>query len=198
MSDPTGDVGAPSVTDAPPRDDVLLLRRIDQGDGDAMAEFYRQHGRILFSQALLVTCDRLLAEEIVQDTMLAIWRAAASFRGESSVRVWAISIARRQTRDRLRRRRLHVVDDAVLADQPAGGPGPERIALDRAEVAEVREAIRQLAPAHREVLGLALDSGLSLADVAAVLEVPVGTVKSRLAAARQALNRSLEQRGESR
>ena len=102
-----------------------------------MAAFYREHGRVVLAQVLLVTGERVLAEEVVQDTMLAIWRGAGSFRGESSVRSWVISIARRQTRDRLRGQRLRVVDDAVLEDQPIPGPGPEVTALDRAELAEV-------------------------------------------------------------
>ena len=83
-----------------------------------MAGFYREHGRVVLAHLLLVTGDRVLAEEIVQDTMLAVWHRAASFRGESSVRSWVIAIARRQTRDRLRGQRLRVVDDAFLADQP--------------------------------------------------------------------------------
>jgi RNA polymerase sigma-70 factor (ECF subfamily) len=90
------------------------------------------------------------------------------------------------------------VDDAFLADQPGSGPGPEVMALDRAELAEVRAAIRKLAPAHREVLGLAFGSGLSLPEVAGVLEIPVGTVKSRLAAARTALGRILQEKGQNR
>jgi RNA polymerase sigma-70 factor, ECF subfamily len=109
-----------------------------------------------------------------------------------------IAIARRQTRDRLRGRRLRVVDGAFLADQPDPDPGPEVMALDRAELAEVCSAIRQLAPAHREVLGLAFGSGLSLPEVAGVLEIPVGTVKSRLFAARTALSRLLNEKGQNR
>jgi RNA polymerase sigma-70 factor (ECF subfamily) len=109
-----------------------------------------------------------------------------------------IAIARRQTRDRLRRRRLRVVDDAFLADQPGSGPGPELMVLDRAELAEVTSAIRQLAAPHREVLGIVFGSGLSLPEAAGVLEIPVGTVKSRLAAARAALGRILEEKGQSR
>jgi RNA polymerase sigma-70 factor (ECF subfamily) len=178
--------------------DAGLLSRISQGDEGAMAEFYRAHGRAVFGQVLLVTGERALAEEIVQDTMLAVWRGAASFRGESSVRSWVIAIARRQTRDRLRGRRLWLVDVTFLAEQPGSGPGTEAMALDRAELAEVREAIRDLAPAHREVLGLAFGSGLSLPEVAGVLEIPVGTVKSRLSAARGALNQILDERGQSR
>ena len=200
MNDPDRDVGAPAFTASrdPACDDAGLLRRIGQGDENAMALFYREHGRVVFAQVLLVAGERVLAEEIVQDTMLAVWRGAGAFRGESSVRSWVIAIARRQTRDRLRGRRLRAVDDAFLADQPGSGPGPEAMALDRAELAEVRDAIRQLAPAHREVLGLAFGSGLSLPEVAGVLEVPVGTVKSRLSAARTALNRILERKGQNR
>jgi RNA polymerase sigma-70 factor (ECF subfamily) len=192
MSDPRGDAGAPifTVSRDGACDDAGLLRRIGQGDEDAMAAFYCEHGRVVLAQVLLVVGERVLAEEIVQDTMLAVWRGAGSFRGESSVRSWVVAIARRQTRDRLRGRRLRVVDDAFLADQPGSGPGPEVMALDRAELAEVTP--------HREVLGLAFGSGLSLPEVAGVLEIPVGTVKSRLAAARIALSRILDEKGQNR
>jgi RNA polymerase sigma-70 factor, ECF subfamily len=200
VNDPYGPVGAAAFTAGhdPACGDAGLLRRIGQGDEDAMALFYRQHGRVVLGQVLLVVGERVLAEEIVQDTMLAVWRGAGSFRGESSVRSWVIAIARRRTRDRLRGRRLRVVDDASLADQPGSGPGPEVMALDRAQLADVRDAIQKLAPAYREVLGLAFGSGLRLAEVADVLEIPVGTVKSRLTAARTALNRTLDQKGQNR
>jgi RNA polymerase sigma-70 factor, ECF subfamily len=201
MNDSHGEAGAATFTarqDGGGCDDGQLLRRIGQGDEDAMAAFYREHGRVVLAQVLLVTGERVLAEEIVQDTMLAVWRGAASFRGESSARSWVIGIARRQTRDRLRGRRLRLVDDSFLADQPGPDPGPEVLALDRAELAEVMAAIRELAAPHREVLGLVFGSGLSLPEVAGVLEIPVGTVKSRLTAARTALSRMLEEKGQNR
>jgi RNA polymerase sigma-70 factor, ECF subfamily len=200
MNDPHRDVGAPVFTASRDGacDDVQLLGRIGQGDEDAMAAFYREHGRVVLAQVLLVTGDRVLAEEIVQDSMLAVWRGAGAFRGESSARSWVIAIARRQTRDRLRGRRLRVVDDAFLAEQPSPGPGPEVLALDRADLAEVMDAIRELASPHREVLGLVFGSGLSLPEVAGVLDIPVGTVKSRLTAARTALSRILDEKGHSR
>ena len=200
MNDPGGDVDASisTVRRDSACDDAALLRRIGRGDEDAMAAFYREHGRVVLAQVLLVVGERVLAEEIVQDAMLAVWRGAGSFRGESSARSWVIAIARRQTRDRLRARRLRVVDDAFLADQPGSGPGPEVTALDRAELAEVRGAIRELASPHREVLGLVFGSGLSLPEVSGVLEIPVGTVKSRLTAARTALSRILDEKGQNR
>jgi len=200
MNYPDGDAGAAIFTanHGGACDDAALLGRIGQGDEDAMASFYREHGRVVLAQVLLVVGERVLAEEIVQDTMLAVWRGAGSFRGESSVRSWVIAIARRQTRDQLRGRRLRVVDDAFLADQPGQGPGPEVTALDRAELAEVKGAIRELASPHRELLGLVFGSGLSLPEVAGVLEIPVGTVKSRLTAARTALGRVLNEKGRHR
>jgi RNA polymerase sigma-70 factor, ECF subfamily len=200
VNDPHRDAGATAfiASREPACDDAQLLRRIGQGDEAAMAALYREHGRVVFAQVLLVVGERVLAEEIVQDTMLAVWRGAGSFRGESSVRSWVIAIARRQTRDRLRGRRLRVVDGSVVADQPGSGPGPEATALDRAELAEVRDAIRELAPLHREVLGLVFGSGLSLPEVAGVLEIPVGTVKSRLSGARTALSRVLDGKGQNR
>jgi RNA polymerase sigma-70 factor, ECF subfamily len=173
-----------------------LVRRMAQRDEEAIGEFYRRYGRIVFAQILLVVNERTLAEEILQDTMLAVWRGAGSYRGDSTVLSWLIAIARRRTRDRMRGRRLRVVDDAFAAEQPSPGPGPELIALDRAELAEVKAAIRLLTPAHREVLGLALGTGLSLPEVADVLNIPLGTVKSRLAAARSALGRVLTGKGQ--
>ncbi len=200
MSGPWRDGAAATFAGGRDRDfeDLRLLGRIAQGDEDAMAAFYRQHGRVVLAQALLVTGERVLAEEIVQDTMLAVWRGAGAFRGESSVRSWVIAIARRQTRDRLRGQRLRVVGEAFLSDRPIAGPGPETTALDRAELAEVRTAIGELAPAHRELLGLVFGAGLSLPEAASVLDIPVGTVKSRLTSARSALSRILNEKGENR
>jgi RNA polymerase sigma-70 factor, ECF subfamily len=157
-----------------------------------MAEFYRLHSRAVLAHISLMVGERALAEEIFQHTMLAIWRSAGSFRGESRVRTWVIAIARRQARNRLRRRQLQLVSDAELADQPSSGAEPEALALDRAEISEVADAISDLVRAHREVLGLAFGAELSLAEVAEVLQVPVGTVKSRLWAARAALGDSIQ------
>ncbi|MGD0064449.1 MAG: RNA polymerase sigma factor [Streptosporangiaceae bacterium] len=115
MNDPHRDVSAATfpASHDPACDDAGLLGRIGQGDEEAMAAFYREHGRVVLAQVLLVAGERVLAEEIVQDTMLAVWRGAGSFRGESSVRSWVIAIARRQTRDRLRGR-------SGSSHQPAG------------------------------------------------------------------------------
>ena len=183
--------------DVPDRnsDDAAILRCVAAGDEAALAELYRRHGRVVLSQILFVVGDRAVSEEILQDTMVAVWRQAGTFRGESRVRSWMIAIARRQARDRLRRNRFRVVEDGALVNQPSSEAGPEIVALERAEVAEVARTIQTLARTHREVLGLVFAADLSLAEVAEILEVPIGTVKSRLAAARTALCRALDGHG---
>ena len=116
-------------------DDHGLLRAMAAGDRDALAELYERHGQAVFAHLVLVTGDRSLSEEILQDTMLAAWRGAARFRGDSAVRSWLVAIARRQARDRLRRHRLTIVDDRSLSETPASDAEPEQHTLRRAETA---------------------------------------------------------------
>jgi RNA polymerase sigma-70 factor, ECF subfamily len=176
-------------------DDAELVRAMAAGDRAALATLYQRHGQVLLAQLVLLTGDRMLSEELLQDTMLAAWRGAATFRGESKVRTWLIAIARRQARDRMRGRRFSVVDDTHLTQSPAIEPGPEQLVLGRAEARAVADAITNLGPSHREVLGLVFGAGLTMAEAAGVLEVPLGTVKSRLYAARAALANLLTERG---
>jgi RNA polymerase sigma-70 factor (ECF subfamily) len=187
---------SPRRNEADDPDDAALLRRVADGDRDAFGTLYRRHAHVVLAQIRLAVGEPGLSEEILQDTMLAVWRGAGSFRGVSQVRSWIIAIALRQARDRLRRRRVAVVaDESVLSGQAAADPGPEAQVLERAELAVVAQAIRSLRPGHREVLGLVFGADLTLADAAEVLGVPVGTVKSRLAAARAALARAMGGKG---
>jgi RNA polymerase sigma-70 factor, ECF subfamily len=176
-------------------DDAELVRAMAAGDRAALATLYHRHSQVLLAQLVLVVGDQTLSEELLQDTMLAAWRGAASFRGDAKVRTWLIAIARRQARDRMRRHRLPSVDDTLLAQAPACEPGPEQHALGRAEAAAVAGAIRTLSRPHREVIGLVFGAGLTMAEAAQVLEIPLGTVKSRLSAARTALTQALTEKG---
>jgi RNA polymerase sigma-70 factor, ECF subfamily len=192
---PLVEAASPYPVALPQADDADLLRGVGRGDRAALVTLYHRHAGVVLAQIGFLVGDRGLSEEVLQDTMLAVWRGAASFRGESSVRSWIIAIARRKARDRLRRRQLRVVDDRLLADRPASDPGPEDVALERATATAVANATRGLGLAHRDVLGLVFGAGLSLAETAHVLEIPLGTVKSRLAAARAALARALSEKG---
>lgn len=164
------------------------------GDRAALAELYAREGAALFAYLRGFTDDRDLAEEVVQDTLLAAWRGAAGFAGRASVRSWLFAIARRRAADALHRPRLRVVpeDAAGLADLPSADPSPEDLAVAAATRAELGAALARMSPLHREVLDLTFAHGLSYLEVAEVLGVPLETVKSRLNHAKRALRALLD------
>ncbi len=171
--------------------DQPLLTRVAAGDQRALEQLYARHGSALLAYAEALLGDRSRAEEALQDTFLAVWRSAASFEGRSAVRTWMFGICRRQALTRLRGRVPFQVPVESIADLPASAPGPESVALARADVAAVAAAMATLSPIHREVLDLAFGAALPLREIAAILGVPEGTVKSRLFQARAHLARAL-------
>ncbi|MFY1691845.1 RNA polymerase sigma factor [Plantactinospora sp. WMMB782] len=171
--------------------DRELLHRVAAGDQRAFEELYARHGQPLLAYAEGLLGDRGRAEEALQDTFLATWRGAGSFEGRSAVRTWLFGICRRQALRRMTGQRPAPLPVEAAAEVPAGEPGPEAVALARADARAVAAALAELAPAHREVLELAFGAGLAHAEIAEVLGIPVGTVKSRLFHARAGLARAL-------
>jgi RNA polymerase sigma-70 factor (ECF subfamily) len=143
---------------------------------------------------LQLTPDYGLAEELLQDTLVAVWKSAGSFAGRSSVRTWLIGIARRQAHNTLRQRKLPLVDLAELEYLPAQDPEPEAFLLANVRRVELEQTFRLLHSVHREILVLIFFEELSYQEAAHVLEIPVGTIKSRLSNARRALRALLQAR----
>ncbi len=178
----------------PLADDCEIVKRVAQGDRQALAELYGRYQRPLFHYLLQLTPDYGLAEEMLQDTLVAVWKSARSFEARSSVLTWLIGIARRQAHNTLRRHRLPFADESDLLELPANDPEPEEFALASVERDELVAAFRQLAPVHREILTLTFVQELSYQETAQALGVPLGTVKSRLSNAKKALRVLLESR----
>ncbi len=170
-----------------PTDDRQLLKRIAGGDRQALTELYVRYQRLLFNYLLQLTPDYGLAEELFQDTLVAVWKSASSFGGRSSVQTWLIGVARRQAHNTLRQRKISLVNEAELEGLAAVGPEPEDFTLASTARDELVEAFKQLGPVHREVLVLILVQELSYEETAAALNVPVGTVKSRFSNAKRLL-----------
>jgi RNA polymerase sigma factor (sigma-70 family) len=185
------DVGAPPLPDA---DDALLVR-VAGGDAAALAALYRRYGGRLLGYLQRYAGDRTVAEEILQDTLLAVWRSAPRYARRSSVRTWLFGVARRQAHNRLRVQEPATLPLDGLAGRADPAPGPAEWAIASAQGAAIAEAFAALAPRHREVLALAFAARMPHGEIAEVLGVPVGTVKSRLHHARAALARSLADRG---
>ena len=186
------------MTTEPKTSDAELIRHIAHQDRQALSELYVRYQRPLFAYLLQLTADYGLAEEVLQDTLVAVWKSACGFEGRSSVLTWLIGIARRQAHNTLRQRKLPLTDLAELEDFPAPELEPEEAALVSVAREALAEAFRQLAPVHREVLLLIFVQELSYQETATALEIPVGTVKSRVSNARRALRVLLDAKEETR
>ena len=183
MSDPAG-----------PRTDEALLRAHADGDRDAFAELMRRHRDRLWSVALRTLGDREEAADALQDALLSAHRAAGRFRGESAVTTWLHRIVVNACLDRVRRRQSHptvpLPDGTTYSDQDAAGvkgAEPAAPAVDHDTALVVREALAQLPVEQRAALVLVDLQGYSVAEVAAILGVAEGTVKSRCARGRARL-----------
>ena len=173
--------------------DTELVRAMAAGDSRALADLYTRHGPGLLAYLVGQLGQQALAEEVLQDVMLAAWQGAARFRGDSQVRTWLLGIARYRAINARRRTSATAPLDAVhlVADDPSAGVEQQE------EQGAVRHALAQLPAEQRETLELVFFHGLSGADVATVTGVAPGTVKSRLHRAKAAL-RTLLDREESR
>ena len=179
-------------------DESHITRRIAAGDREALGELYACYQRVLFNYLLQLTPDYGLAEEILQDTLVAVWKSAHRFEGRSSLQTWLIGIARRQAHNTLRQRKLPLADESEMEGLVATEPEPEAFTLASIARDELAEAFRQLGPLHREVLVLVFVYELSYEETASILGAPVGTVKSRICNARRALRAVLDAREEAR
>jgi RNA polymerase sigma factor (sigma-70 family) len=167
--------------------DLHIMRRVAQGDRQALTDLYLRHGQALFQYLQHLTDDRYVAEELLQDTLVAAWKNALTYRAEGSTRAWLFGIARRRAYKRLRQSEPLRADPAELEDLPAPDPEPESALLAGITRDEIAGALLRLLPIHREVLLLTFVNDLSYAETAGILGVPVGTVKSRLSNARRTM-----------
>jgi RNA polymerase sigma-70 factor (ECF subfamily) len=169
-------------------DDVTILRAHVAGSSDAFAELVRRHRDRLWALALRTLADREEAADALQDALLAAHRAADRFRGDSAVSTWLHRIVVNACLDRARRRQARPVVDLpdiqTLERLGAGHAPPE---TDRETAMVVRQALAQLPDEQRIPLVLLDMQGYSVAEIAAMLGIAEGTVKSRCARGRARL-----------
>jgi RNA polymerase sigma-70 factor, ECF subfamily len=195
-------------------DDAALVRAIAAGSEDALATLYDRHVDGIHAVALRLTNDRQLAEEVVQETFLALWNRAELYDpAVASLATWLRTIARNRTVDRLRAagRRPPLVPLPGLGDEGESDAGFERLKPDAvvlggavpdagpeaaAEAAEVRaavaDALATMPDVERTVIILAYREGLTQSEIAERLDWPLGTVKTRTRRALAHLRHALE------
>ncbi len=168
----------------------LLVLRCQRGDQAALSELVRTWERRLLYFIRRLVDDEQDAWDILQQTWLKVLRGLAGLREPRHLAPWLYRIARNNALNlgRLRSLQRETLEDYAAGSEPEEDPGPRT--LDDAE--QIHHGLRQLALPHREVLALYFLEDMAVGDIAQVLDIPPGTVKSRLHHARRALRAVLE------
>jgi RNA polymerase sigma-70 factor (ECF subfamily) len=162
-------------------DDALLLRRVAAGETDALRALYDRYGSVLFGLAYRTLRDRQLAEDCVQDVFVTAWRSAGRYDPRrASVTTWLFTILRNKTVDALRRRSRRPIDPLPERWPDDEAPDAAEVVASNDQGERVACALAELPPSQLEAISLAYFEGLTQAEIAARLGVPLGTVKGRL------------------
>ena len=171
------------------------LAMIASGEQSALLALYQRYQRPLFVYLLRLVRDASLAEEVLQDVLVAIWQGAASFSGRSRVSTWVFGIAHHQAAQAARRRALPQDSPEEYAEVEDAAQDGGRVTFALALQEDLEAALEQLSPIQREALELVLAHGFAYEEAAIITAVPVGTVKSRVNQARRLMQRTLVERG---
>lgn len=175
--------------------DWALIRAMADGDVRALNEIYARYGPMLLGFLNARLGNRELAEEVLQDVMLAVWDNSRSFEARSKVKTWLLVIARNRAINASRRKNLPLIDINQIFNLKSDETGPMEAVVRHETQDKVRAAIQQLPQGQREVLVLVFYHQLTGPEVAEVLEISEGTVKSRLHRAKENLKGLLTQEG---
>ena len=178
--------------------DAELVQRMAEGDVVALEELYTRYARPVYSFAVRIVGDNLVAEEILQEAFVRAWRQSDRFEfSRGSFPSWLLSITHNLAIDEVRRRqrRPQRADAVDISDVLRLEIDESANVEEAAEASELRERIRgamaQLPQAQRRVIELAYFEGLTQREIAALLEEPLGTIKTRMRLAMQKLKEDL-------
>ena len=172
--------------------DETLIGRIAGGDQLAMRTLFARHRVALYRWLLRLVRDEALAEDLLSDVFLDVWRQAASFRGRASVSTWLLAIARHMAASARPRRNDAELDEATVSTVPDPADDAE-VTLQKKNRAEaLRQSLHRLSPDHREVIDLAYYHGKSVKEIAEIVSISEATVKTRMFYARRKLAELVE------
>ena len=189
---------APAAREAD-AEDLELHRRLAAGDRGAFDELYRRYGSAAYGLAFRVTGQQVLAQDVVHDAFLALWRAPEAFdERRGSFRTFFLSLVHHRAVDTVRREtRLRSRNERAANLEPLTGEDPAEGVTHAAYLAvrrrEVHEALGSLPPEQRQVLEMAYFGGRTQVEIAEELGIPLGTVKTRTFAALRKLRAQLEE-----
>jgi RNA polymerase sigma-70 factor (ECF subfamily) len=193
----TLEISLPDVVSEPSeQDDAQLVKASQHGDQEAFAFLVQRHQRLVFNMVLRMLQDYEEASEITQEAFLAAWRGLSSFRGEARFATWLYRIAYNRALKQLeRRKREQSLQAAIEAEQILEMVNKQQRVEDilelRAQQAMVREQIEKLPARYRSVLILRHLQEMTYEEMADILSIPIGTIKTHLFRARHLLRERL-------
>jgi RNA polymerase sigma-70 factor (ECF subfamily) len=167
--------------------DEALLARIADRDRLAMQTLFARHRTRLYRWLLRLVGNEAVAEDLLSDVFLDVWRQAAHFEARSSVATWLMSIARYKALSARRRRTDEPLTDGITEAITDPSDNPEAAFEKKSRGEVLRQAISNLSPEHSEVIDLVYYHGKTADEVARILHVPQATVKTRMFYARKRL-----------
>ena len=167
--------------------DEVLIRRIAGGDQLAMQTLFVRHRVALYRWLLRLVGDEALAEDLLSDVFLDVWRQAAKFEARSSVSTWLLAIARYKALSARRRRIDAELDEEVPVIIADPADNPELVLQKKNQTELVRHSLARLSPEHGEVIDLVYFHGKSVKEVAEIVGIAEATVKTRMFYARKTL-----------
>jgi len=174
--------------------DESLIQQIAAGDRRAMQLLFARHSVRVFRFVLRIAKDRSLADDLVGDIFLDLWRRGYRFDGRSKASTWLLAVARHKTISVLRRRRVHAdLEDAADVEDPSSSAEAAAAIEDRKNV--LRDCIAKLSANHREIIDLVYYHEKPIDEVAGIVGIPLNTVKTRMHYARKQLAALLAEAG---
>jgi RNA polymerase sigma-70 factor, ECF subfamily len=167
--------------------DDMLLESIADGGRTAMHILYSRHNVRVYRFILRIVRDSSIAEDLVSQVFLDVWRTAKQFEGRSQVSTWLLSIARFKALTALRQRRFEDIDQEEVREIADNCETPEA-SLERSSTSAIlRACVAKLSPAHREIINLVYYHEKSVEEVGQIIGIPQSTVKTRMFYARKQL-----------
>ena len=178
---------APATAGGEASSDEMLIARIAGGDRLAMQTLFARHRTPVYRWLLRLVGNETVAEDLLSDVFLDVWRQAGRFQARSAVSTWLLAIARFKALSARRTRKDAELDETIEATVADTADDPEVMLAKKHRDQVVREAINELSPEHKEIIDLVYYHEKSVDECAQILGVPSGTVKTRMFYARKKL-----------
>jgi RNA polymerase sigma-70 factor, ECF subfamily len=167
--------------------DEVLIERIAAGDRGAMRALFARHRLAVYRWLVRLLRDEALAEDLLSEVFLDVWRQAATFEARASVSTWLLAIARHKALSARRRRTEAELDDGFAATVADPADDPELVVEKKSRAELLRRSLRRLPPEQAEVIDLVYYHDKSIKQVANIVGIPEATVKTRMFYARRKL-----------